>query len=127
MLVIKHNLAVNTFITQNGGINGINIDFANDPYGSTPGQDGSNLFNLKIPVDTVLFKPNIDSVRIKDSATSCAGFNFRGLGYTNTSAINSWKWYFGDGGTDVQPKYVAHLFYCRYVHCKTGGNKYKWM
>ena len=73
------------------------------------GEDGSNLFNLKIPIDTILFKPNIDSVRIKDSATSCSAFDFKGLGYTNTSAINSWKWTFGDGGTDVQQN-TSHTY-----------------
>lgn len=99
----------NILITQNGGINGVNIDFGNDSYGATPGQAGSNLFNLKIPIDTILFKPNIDSVRIKDSATSCASFDFKGLGYTNTAAINSWKWSFGDGGTDVQQN-TSHTY-----------------
>jgi gliding motility-associated-like protein len=91
-------LPANILVTQNGGTNGVNIDFGNDSYGSTPGQSGSNLFNLKIPVDVVLFKPNIDSVRIKDSATSCNSFNFKGSGYTNTSSITTWQWFFGDGG-----------------------------
>ncbi len=39
------------------------------------------------------FKANIDSVRIKDSATSCTAFDFKGLGYTNTSSIVSWQWF----------------------------------
>jgi gliding motility-associated-like protein len=99
----------NILITQNGGINGVNIDFGNDSYGATPGQAGSNLLNLKIPIDTILFKPNIDSVRIKDSVTACSSFDFKGLGYTNTAAINSWKWSFGDGSTDVQQN-TSHTY-----------------
>ena len=74
-----------------------------------PGNTGINLFNLKIPVDTILFKPNIDSVRIKDSATSCNSFNFNGFGYTNNTAISSWKWTFGDGGSDVQQN-TSHTY-----------------
>jgi gliding motility-associated-like protein len=99
----------NILITQNGGINGVNIDFGNDSYGATPGQAGSNLLNLKIPIDSILFKPNIDSVRIKDSVTACSSFDFKGLGYTNTAAINSWKWSFGDGSTDVQQN-TSHTY-----------------
>ena len=49
----------------------------------------------------VSFTKNIDSVRIKDSALSCLGFDFKGLSYTNTNPISGsgWQWYFGDGGT----------------------------
>lgn len=94
-------LPANISVSNSGGINGVIIPDGNNPYGTTPGHPGINVFNLKIPIDTILFKPNIDSVRIKDSATTCTSFNFKGFGYINTSAINSWKWSFGDGGTDV--------------------------
>jgi gliding motility-associated-like protein len=42
---------------------------------------------------------NIDSVRFNHTITSCSTFNFEGLGYTNSDPINSWQWYFGNGGT----------------------------
>ena len=103
------SLPANINVVNFGGKNGVIIPDGNIPYGTTPGQPGQNLFNLKIPIDTILFKPNIDSVRIKDSATSCASFDFNGLGYTNTAAINSWKWSFGDGGTDVQQN-TSHTY-----------------
>jgi gliding motility-associated-like protein len=93
----KTALPGNIIVTKNGGINGVNIDFGNDSYGATPGQSGRNLFSLKIPIDTVLFKKNIDSIRIKDSAASCTSFNFKGLSYTNSSLITKWQWSFGDG------------------------------
>ena len=48
--------------------------------------NGINIFNLVIPVDIIPFKINIDSVRIKDSATSCNAFNFKGLAFTNNAA-----------------------------------------
>src|ERR1019366_9211873 len=66
-----NNAAVpfNIVINNNGGINGVIILDNNNPYGTTPGQPGINLFNLKIPLDTTSFKPNIDSVRFTDSAT----------------------------------------------------------
>ena len=95
------SLPLNIVVNNAGGINGVIVPNANDPYGTTPGQDGINLFNLKIPVDVILFKPNIDSVRIKDSATSCNNFNFKGSGYTNTSSITTWQWFFGDGGSAI--------------------------
>lgn len=86
-------------VTVSGGPNGVCTAYANDPWGATQGQLGSTLFNLIIPVDNTPFQPNIDSVRIKDSATGCASFDFKGFGYTNTNPINSWEWFFGDGGT----------------------------
>ena len=58
-----------------------------------------NLFSLKIPVDNVPSKKNIDSVRISDSATSCSTFSFKGFGYTNSSIITAWEWFFGDGNS----------------------------
>ena len=99
----------NIVVNNSGGINGVIIPDGNNPYGTTPGDAGVNVFNLKTPIDTILFKPNIDSVRIKDSETSCSTFDFKGLGYTNTSAITLWKWTFGDGGSDVQQN-TSHTY-----------------
>jgi gliding motility-associated-like protein len=92
-------LPLNIMVNKTGGVNGVIVQNGNDPYGTTPGQAGSNLFNFKIPVDIVVFKKNIDSVRINDSATSCSSFNFKGLVYTNISPLVTWQWSFGDGGT----------------------------
>jgi len=44
---------VSTVLT--GGLNGVCTAYANDPWGATPGQNGTAFFNLKIPTDTVLF------------------------------------------------------------------------
>lgn len=86
-----------------GGLNGVIILDGNNPYGATAGVDGLNLVNLVLPVDTSLFKPNIDSVRFNTTNTSCFGFNFHGIGYTNTTGIVNWHWNFGDLSTaDVQ-------------------------
>ncbi|MBS1743720.1 MAG: PKD domain-containing protein, partial [Bacteroidetes bacterium] len=85
--------------THNGGINGVITQDGNNPYGATSGTAGINLFNLVLPIDTVLFRPNIDSVRIKDSAISCSGFQFTALGYTNTSPVTTWNWNYGDNTT----------------------------
>jgi gliding motility-associated-like protein len=93
------SLPANVVTTFSAGQNGVCTNHSNDPWGATAGQTGSNLFSLQIPIDNILFRPNIDSVRIKDSATSCKGFDFKGLGYTNTNPIGNWQWFFGDGGT----------------------------
>ena len=89
----------NITISNQGGLNGVAIDFGNTSNASTPGQPGNNYFNLSIPIDTVLFKPNIDSVRFNETALSCNEFNFNGIGYTNTTPITNWQWNFGDNNT----------------------------
>ncbi len=97
--LLNTTIPANLITTVGGGVNGVIVSANNDPWGATSGQNGLNLFSLKVPVDTVLFKKNIDSVKIRDSATSCSSFNFKGLGYTNVSPITMWQWSFGDGGT----------------------------
>jgi gliding motility-associated-like protein len=92
------SLPANLTIANAGGLNGVLTQDANNPWGATPGAAGQNLFNLVLPVDNVLFKTNIDSVRIKDSILSCNNFDFKGLAYINTAPIATWQWYFGDGG-----------------------------
>ncbi|MEO6675601.1 MAG: PKD domain-containing protein, partial [Ginsengibacter sp.] len=91
-----------------GGANGVARQYSNDPWGAAPGQNGITLFNLQIPADTVLFK-KIDSVRIKDSATSCNTFNFKGLVYSDTTAVSTWQWYFGDGAT-ANTQNISHFY-----------------
>ena len=92
-----------SFLLAFTGIRGVCTSYANSPWGGAPGQNGLNLFNLKIPVDPVLFKRNIDSVRIIDSATSCSSYDFKGLSYPDASSITTWQWSFGDGGTSIIP------------------------
>lgn len=82
-----------------GARGGVNTGYSNDPWGTTAGQNGQTLFNLNLPFSNTIFKPNIDSVRIKDSLKTCADFDFKGLAYTNANPIATWQWYFGDGGT----------------------------
>ena len=86
-------------ITNTGGINGVMATAVNEPWGATAGAAGSNLFNLVIPVATIPFKKNIDSVRFNNTAVSCTAFDFFGLAYTNLSGITNWAWDFGDGHT----------------------------
>ncbi len=85
-------------INQAGGANGVATSFGNDPWGATAGQNGITLFNLKIPVDTLPFQKNIDSLRIKDSLTNCNTFDFKGFSFVHVAPITSWQWTFGDGG-----------------------------
>jgi gliding motility-associated-like protein len=92
-------LPANIAVINNGGRGGYLLQDNNNPYGTTAGSSGLNLFNLVVPIDSITFKKNIDSVRIKDSSTGCNSFDFKGLAYTNTYPISTWQWYFGDGGT----------------------------
>lgn len=93
------SLAANLSVVNTGGANGVLTQDGNSSWGATGGTAGANLFNLVVPVSTVPFTPNIDSVRIKDSLLSCNGFDFKGLAYVNSNPINTWFWEFGDGGT----------------------------
>jgi gliding motility-associated-like protein len=100
LLFLKSNsLPANLLNINTGGVNGVLTTDNNNAWGATPGQNGTTLFNLQIPTDNIPFKPNIDSTRIKDSASGCSSFDFNGLSFTNTNPINTWQWYFGDGGT----------------------------
>jgi gliding motility-associated-like protein len=92
-------LPTNLISTLTGGLNGVIVQNANNPWGATSGLSGQTLFNLNLPITTIPFKPNIDSVKINALSTSCQAFNFNGLGYTNTSPIASWQWNFGDNTT----------------------------
>jgi len=97
--ITQNSLPSNLTTINNGGLNGICTSYLNDPYGANMGQVGKNLFGASIPISTITFKPNIDSVRINTAQSSCTAFNFNGLGFTNTNPIASWQWSFGDGGT----------------------------
>jgi gliding motility-associated-like protein len=95
----KNSLPGTISVVNNGGMNGVLLMDGANPWGAAQGTNGSSFFNLSLPVDTVLFKPNIDSVRIQDSALSCNSIQFKGFGFTNDSPITTWQWDFGDGGT----------------------------
>ena len=92
-----------------GGINGVIILDNNNPWGATSGSDGVNLFNLQIPIDTKLFKKNIDSTKIKEGATTCNSINFNGSAFINKFPINQWTWNFGDNTTSTSQN-ITHNF-----------------
>ena len=95
----KNSFPANVKYIADGGNNGVIVQDANNAWGATKGNTGISFFDLVFPVDTVLFVPNIDSVRIDDTLNYCNNVLFKGLGYTNTYPVISWQWYFGDGGT----------------------------
>ncbi len=110
---------VNVVIETNGGVSGINIDFDKDNFGATPGQAGQNLFDLVLPVSTTPFKPNIDSVRITASATSCKIFDLKGIAYVNTAAIDKWDWFFDDGVSVQSGQNITHTYVATGLHPAT--------
>jgi gliding motility-associated-like protein len=89
-----------------GGVNGTVYFDGKNPWGATSGTAGFALLNLPNPWDTELFKPNIDSVRLRDSVNYCNSIKLKGLGFTNSFPIASWQWYFGDGGTSIMQNSV---------------------
>ncbi len=98
--VVWHSgAALNPQVTvdASGGANGVLLQDANNPWGATVGEPGIVLPGLVLPVTSTPFKPNIDSVRVRQILASCSKVDFEGLGYTNTSAISTWHWSFGDG------------------------------
>ncbi len=86
-----------------GGANGVIFQDNNNAWGATSGQAGNTFFNLKVPIDTILFKPNIDSVAINETPAACKAFDFKGFALTITNAIQLWQWNFGDNsGANTQ-------------------------
>ncbi len=81
----------------------------NSTYGATKGSNGDTVQNLAIVTASIPFRINIDSVRFKDTALSCANRRFEGQAFVNTAAIASWKWTFGDGGT-ANTQNATHLY-----------------
>jgi gliding motility-associated-like protein len=98
-------LQTNVTTANTGGLNGVATAYSNDAWGADRGQNGYNLFNLQLPISNGLFRPNIDSVRIKDLG-SCITTNFEGLAYTNTNGIASWQWFLGDGQTETLQNFI---------------------
>ena len=92
------SLPANAAVVNTGGTAGF-LNTPGNTWGATNGTGGLNFFNLVLPFDTTPFRKNIDSVRIRDSLITCNRVNFLGLAFTNTSAIASWTWNFGDGNT----------------------------
>ena len=92
-----------------GGKNGVNTTASNDPWGSLPGIDGLTYNNLVLPITTLLFKKNIDSVNIKSSAINCNTFDFKANAFINANAIQNWQWTFGDGSSAVIQN-TSHTF-----------------
>jgi gliding motility-associated-like protein len=103
----QNTLPANVVVTNTGGANGVVVQ-GNNPYGAAPGQAGINVFSLSVPVSTVPFKTNIDSVRF-NNVIACLNVNFNGLAYTNTSPVVTWQWYFGDGGT-ANTQNTSHVY-----------------
>ena len=93
-----------------GGIRGVIPADNNNPWGTTAGQSGNNLFNLQLPIDTKLFKKNIDSVRAKYTSLSCNNFSFIGIAYTAKNPVSQWQWNFGDGST-ANTQNTTHAFF----------------
>jgi len=46
-------IPANVTVIKTGGLNGVTIQTANDPWGAAPGLDGISIFNLNIPIDIV--------------------------------------------------------------------------
>ncbi len=95
----RSSLPGNVNANVSGGSNGYITTNSNNAWGATSGTDGVTLFDLPNPYNNVLFKKNIDSVRFNENLNGCNTFDFTGTAYTNTAAVNSWQWFFGDGGT----------------------------
>lgn len=95
--------------TITGGNNGTNTGSGNDAWGATAGTIGLELNDLSLPIATVPFKKNIDSVRIRETVI-CPQWGFEGLAYTNGNPIANWEWSFGEGSTATTQN-TSHVYY----------------
>ncbi|MFT3679344.1 MAG: PKD domain-containing protein [Ferruginibacter sp.] len=99
--------------TYEGGLPGkvlnpLSVCF-NTTYGAEKGGDGGRKFSINLPADGPAFEPNIDSIRIKDSATTCATFDLTGRSFVKRDSILSWQWEFGDNATGIN-KNISHTY-----------------
>ena len=98
---------------NNGGQPGIILNPAsvcfNTTHGAGAGNQGGVDFNFIIPASTIIFKKNIDSVKIKDSITGCKSFDFKALSFVNSTPVRAWEWSFGDGATSNLEN-VSHAY-----------------
>ncbi|HXS55142.1 MAG TPA: LamG-like jellyroll fold domain-containing protein, partial [Hanamia sp.] len=108
-------LPANIIINKTGGKNGVIIPDGNNPYGTTAGEDGINIFNLKIPVDNNLFQKSIDSVKINSNIHNCSQVDFDGLPFPQPSQITNWNWSFGDG-TNGNSQNTTHTYSTSATH-----------
>lgn len=110
-VVALSNIAVpgSYTINVNGGLNGVCVNKGNNPYGSTPGKAGKTILNFSPAVNNVLFKKNIDSIRINDQILNCNLVNFQGLDFVQKDPIQSWQWQFGDG-KNANVQHTDHEF-----------------
>jgi gliding motility-associated-like protein len=75
-----------------------NTNILNIPVGQAPYSYGK-----------FIIRKSIDSVKINKSLAVCNTYNFQGLAFFTGSAITSWQWYFGDGGTS-NTQNTSHSF-----------------
>ncbi|MES2850026.1 MAG: LamG-like jellyroll fold domain-containing protein, partial [Bacteroidota bacterium] len=101
------------YITTEGGKAGLVLNpmsaCAGTSNGATSGASGAAGFNIVLPEATIPFKKNIDSVRFNETLVACKTFNFNGIAFTNTSAIQKWEWNFGDGATGTDQS-TSHTY-----------------
>ncbi len=103
------SLPANVAPNNVGGANGVLTLGGNSAWGATPGQPGFIYQNFVVTVDNTPFRPNIDSVRIRDLKIRCDSFDFNGLGYTNTHPVANWQWIFSDG-FNASTQNTSHTF-----------------
>jgi len=84
----------------NGGLNGVNTAFGNDPHGATPGSDGVFLTGFNAKFSKTPFQKSIDSIKITQALLhDCKIVDFKGAGYPQPTSVTSWIWNLGDGNT----------------------------
>lgn len=86
-----------------GGTGGLIPLDNNNNWGTTSGRDGVILQGLQLPISSVLFRKNIDSISMTDSITNCRDVRFNGAAPTRRVPIANWQWSFGDGNSSNSP------------------------
>ena len=104
--------AVSTNISK--GMNGLNLFNNNNPWGATPGEDGSTFTSLSVPFTAIPFQKNIDTVSFANALTGCSTVQFNALATVFYSPVILWQWSFGDG-TNGNGQNIIHDY-------SAGGN-----
>jgi gliding motility-associated-like protein len=100
----------NLVIDLNGGASGVNRNYANDPWGAMMGNAGLIVPRLALPITTVPFKKNIDSVRMTVTRQTCLSFHSIGVEYVNISPVVNWEWFYSPHGSYANSQSTTHVF-----------------
>lgn len=96
---LPNNITLNSIGGKAGKVLNPSSACFNTTHGALDGDVGLAKINAPIPISTIPFKKNIDSLKIIDTITQCTTLKVNGFAINNTPLPISFSWNFGDNTT----------------------------